>query len=939
MVTPPLTRRRLSDRRAIPSLFVTLGLTAAIVVVSCKGDTGAPGTPRSTPVTGLPGVVVTIRGLSGASGTSGAFRVGDTIAVRYTLATDDGQALGSTDLARGAIMVSGPTFNYQRVIASQSDLATRSTANGDGSFTYRFATPIPATYLAPLNDTSDLTDGELTGRALLAGTYTVGIEARRDIEIEGEVFRDVGNGTLDFLFGSASTIEPRRVVSNENCNQCHVSLQAHGGNRTRIENCLLCHTSGAEDRNVASVEDGTPGVSIDFRVMIHRIHAGATLPSVVGMTTKSDGTRDFAVAGKPYKVVGFGNSVHDFSHVRFPGWPSLVSPMPRDVGYTSSDTAKEDLVRSGPVDCAKCHGDPDDTGPLAAPAQGGVAYSQPSRRACASCHDDWISDHPYTANNQTMPVQRDDSACILCHRVSGTPLDVIDAHRHPLRDPAIVKGINISLTGPTANLNPGDRLLVTFNVKDDTGAAIPLGNLARIEVGVNGPTTNPNMLLSTTVPITGIMGAGPDYTTALPERVYLEPIGVSNNTLQDWGTARSPHWHVTGALTDVFLRTATGASSFMVASAPARQNYIDVTPGTGNLFPRDAYIVLEDAVPDRQEYLRVQWRDGDRLWFSSPRNAAYPLALAQFHPVNSTVTAVTLVRQAADKYRINAGRIEELQEFGDGPVLSTYTTDFLIPAVYPGSLNDSPDLDHASGDWTSLPLLSGTYNVGMWATRSHTVSVLGQTTSYTEGSNTGKADFLIGSAAAKSRILRLDSAEGCNKCHEDLQFHGGSRRGVDTCLFCHGNAGSEDRARHLAAGAPATTGVAIDFRSMVHKIHHGKELSKAYDVIGFGGDGYPNNYSIHNYNEIGFPVMPDGTANCVVCHGADNTAWRNPGKRAHPNETKPSRTWSAACITCHDSDAATVHASSNTSPTGAEACAVCHGEGRPENVQKVHAPR
>jgi len=44
----------------------------------------------------------------------------------------------------------------------------------------------------------------------------------------------------------------------------------------------------------------------------------------------------------------------------------------------------------------------------------------------------------------------------------------------------------------------------------------------------------------------------------------------------------------------------------------------------------------------------------------------------------------------------------------------------------------------------------------------------------------------------------------------------------------------------------------------------------------------------------------------------------------------------AACLSCHDSDAAASHAYSNTSFFG-ESCATCHGEGKDFSVDKVHA--
>ncbi|MFZ9886563.1 MAG: cytochrome c3 family protein, partial [Myxococcota bacterium] len=46
---------------------------------------------------------------------------------------------------------------------------------------------------------------------------------------------------------------------------------------------------------------------------------------------------------------------------------------------------------------------------------------------------------------------------------------------------------------------------------------------------------------------------------------------------------------------------------------------------------------------------------------------------------------------------------------------------------------------------------------------------------------------------------------------------------------------------------------------------------------------------------------------------------------------------SAACTSCHDTDAAVAHAATNTSAAGAEACAACHGPNRDYSVARVHA--
>ena len=75
---------------------------------------------RPLPASGVQiaaGINVQILDFSGAKGPSGNFKPGDTISMTYRLVKDDGTTwhLAEMDSARAA--VSGPTFNYQRVIA------------------------------------------------------------------------------------------------------------------------------------------------------------------------------------------------------------------------------------------------------------------------------------------------------------------------------------------------------------------------------------------------------------------------------------------------------------------------------------------------------------------------------------------------------------------------------------------------------------------------------------------------------------------------------------------------------------------------------------------------------------------------------------------------------------------------------------------------------
>src|SRR5262249_30717403 len=148
-------------------------------------------------------------------------------------------------------------------------------------------------------------------------------------------------------------------------NQCHDPLAAHGDVRQDAKLCVLCHSPQNSDPDT--------GNQLDMRIFIHKIHRGASLPSVVG--------------GKPYVIVGNSQSVHDYSTVHFP----------------------QDIRN-----CANCHEGRD---PANKPSQSDVWYTKPSRAACGACHDniDWTTGAGHPAGPQSS-----DSSCAACHAPQGS---------------------------------------------------------------------------------------------------------------------------------------------------------------------------------------------------------------------------------------------------------------------------------------------------------------------------------------------------------------------------------------------------------------------------------------------------------------------------------------------------------------------------------------
>ena len=134
----------------------------------------------------------------------------------------------------------------------------------------------------------------------------------------------VKSATADFAFAASPSLaalipDPRRkVVDINKCKQCHdgnqhgdvviPKLSLHGTNRTEnLGLCVVCHNPNQTDVPYRYQTAGTPDdpriagreTPIDFKVMVHAIHAGGFRKT-------------------PYVVVGFQSSVNDFSDVRFP---------------------------------------------------------------------------------------------------------------------------------------------------------------------------------------------------------------------------------------------------------------------------------------------------------------------------------------------------------------------------------------------------------------------------------------------------------------------------------------------------------------------------------------------------------------------------------------------------------------------------------------------
>jgi hypothetical protein len=219
------------------------------------------------------------------------------------------------------------------------------------------------------------------------------IYAYQTVTVRGVNYRESSTpGTFAVRVGASGTAESYPgIVTDETCNSCHGSLRFHGNTRRGVENCVVCHVAGSEDRpNVLPGQSQAPEPdTVAWSVMIHKIHAAADLSVVQD--------------GGAYDLVGFAfgqpldtGNVVDFSTGVLPAQPLEAAA------------------------CTTCHATD--------------AWQSPRERedlniwaiACMSCHDSTAT----AVHVQLNTVGVGQESCDVCHG-EGAAFSVVESHAAP----------------------------------------------------------------------------------------------------------------------------------------------------------------------------------------------------------------------------------------------------------------------------------------------------------------------------------------------------------------------------------------------------------------------------------------------------------------------------------------------------------------------------
>ncbi len=412
----------------VKSLRLLLIFSLLSTIIACEGDdgsdgidgtngtdgaTGTPGTPGTPAVSPASPIPTSLAG----DLTDITISEDGMVTANFELQNELGQ--GYVGLPSGQIRftlvqlfpidaVSGDTSRWQSYINRVETAATYPDApgtedkvqatseregtltdNGDGSYSYLFDVNV------------------LSVTTPVAVSYNAEYSHRVGMQISGGGFPTF-NQTYTWQPSSGATtgIDNRDIVTQVSCNNCHGKLALHGGGRTDTQYCVTCHNPGTSDAG--------SGNTVDFKVLIHKIHRGGNLHGEYGLWGRN-GKKD---------------------------WTDVV--FPQDIR-----------------NCTNCHDEDNSATPQAA-----NWFMQPTMEACTSCHDNLDFTLAGTEpNGHPGGPQADNALCSQCHGPNGG-YPVKDNHSGHLANQQLGAD-KLVITIDSATLDAGNNLDVGLTMMLD----------------------------------------------------------------------------------------------------------------------------------------------------------------------------------------------------------------------------------------------------------------------------------------------------------------------------------------------------------------------------------------------------------------------------------------------------------------------------------------
>lgn len=472
------------SRRQPQAVLAAIACTSLFALAACGGSSSPPpaSTPTQVPTATSAPTAAPTPGMAGAGLNTrletAVLNSANTVVVTFTATDADGVPIQP-------VLTSGQTEQQVRVRFTVAHLEQYSGGGDLPNSFYKYVNDVnevlPAYDTKGTISTLDASTGlyqftfskPLPASYVTSETLSVGMQANRTYQ--GTAYR--WNQVFDFVpAGGSPTIWEDTTTAQ--CNQCHNPLIAHGS-RYEVRLCKLCHTNAAM---------AAPDEPIDFRLMIHKIHAGVELPSII--------------AGPPGSKYAIGNAV--FAEKQEDGSIDGVA-FPRTLNS-----------------CTYCH----------ANAPTADYYKEkPATHACATCHDDVnpsleTTDAGPPGTKHFQEKGYPDGQCYSCHAaVQGKEFDITVPGAHVIPEQSTqLQGVHFEITD-VANHLAGENPEISFKItRSDGSAYTDLSVFNRIGFALAGPTTDYEVVLTPTAVGGGSSGTltGPDeegvftYTPAAP---------------------------------------------------------------------------------------------------------------------------------------------------------------------------------------------------------------------------------------------------------------------------------------------------------------------------------------------------------------------------------------------------------------------------------------